>query len=161
MIRLYGHLIKVKYILQNGKNKSIGITFSAFDLFHAGHVAMLKEASELCDYLIVGLQIDPSIERPEKNSPIQSVFERYVQLKGCVYIDEIIPYTYEREVEDILLTYPINTRFIGEEYRELNFTGKNICESKGITIHYNSRKHTFSSSGLRKRIRDYENKDRQ
>ena len=94
MIRLYGHLIKVKYILQNGKNNSIGITFSAFDLFHAGHVAMLKEASELCDYLIVGLQIDPSIERPEKNSPIQSVFERYVQLKGFVYIDEIIPYTY-------------------------------------------------------------------
>lgn len=149
--------MKVKYILQNErKSKSIGITFSAFDLFHAGHVAMLKEASELCDYLIVGLQIDPSIERPEKNSPIQSVFERYVQLKGCIYIDEIIPYTYEREVEDILLTYPINVRFIGEEYRDKNFTGKAICESKDIHIHYNNRKHTFSSSGLRKRISDYE-----
>lgn len=137
------------------KNNSIvGITFSAFDLFHAGHVAMLKEAAELCDYLIVGLQIDPSAERSEKNKPIQSVFERYVQLKGCKYIDEIIPYTSEREVIDILLTYRVDIRFIGEEYINKEFTGKDICEERNIAIHYNSRKHTFSSSGLRKRIQN-------
>lgn len=134
--------------------KTIGITFSAFDLFHAGHVAMLKEAHQQCDYLIVGLQTDPSIERVNKNKPIQSVFERYIQLQGCKYIDEIIPYTYEFEVEDILLTYPINVRFIGEEYRNKEFTGKSICEEKGIDIVYNSRKHSFSSSGLRNRIKN-------
>lgn len=135
-------------------NNIVGITFSAFDLFHAGHVAMLKEAAELCDYLIVGLQIDPSAERSEKNKPIQSVFERYVQLKGCRYIDEIIPYTSEREVIDILLTYRVDIRFIGEEYLNKDFTGKDICEERNIAIHYNSRKHTFSSSGLRKRIQN-------
>ena len=131
---------------------NVGITFSAFDLFHAGHVAMLKDAKEHCNYLVVGLQIDPALDRPEKNSPIQSVFERYVQLKGCSCIDEIIPYDKETEVEDILLTYNVDVRFIGEEYREKPFTGKQICEEKGIDIHYNSRKHSFSSSGLRKRI---------
>lgn len=130
----------------------IGITFSAFDLFHAGHVAMLKEAKQHCDYLIVGLQIDPSLERDTKNKPIQSVFERYVQLNGSIYVDEIIPYATEAEVCDILLTYDIDIRFIGEEYKELNFTGKQICEEHDIRIHYNERKHSFSSSGLRKRI---------
>ena len=133
---------------------NVGITFSAFDLFHAGHVAMLKDAKEHCSYLVVGLQIDPSLDRPEKNAPIQSVFERYVQLKGCSYIDEIIPYLKETEVEDILLTYNIDVRFIGEEYKDKYFTGKQICEDKGIEIHYNSRKHSFSSSGLRKRIQE-------
>ena len=94
---------------------TVGITFSSFDLFHSGHVAMLKEASENCNYLIVGLQTDPTIDRPEKNKPIQSVFERYVQLKGCSYIDEIIPYATEQDLMDILLTYTLNRRFIGEE----------------------------------------------
>lgn len=134
-------------------NKEIGITYSAFDLLHAGHIAMLKEAKELCNHLIVGLQIDPTIERPTKNKPIQSVFERYVQLKGCRYVDEIIPYMYESEVEDILLTYHIKYRFIGEEYRNVDFTGKKLCIEQGISIIYNSRKHSFSSSGLRKRIK--------
>ena len=129
-----------------------GITFSSFDLFHSGHVAMLKEARQNCDYLIVGLQTDPTLDRPEKNQPIQSVFERYVQLEGCKYIDEIIPYATEQDLVDILLTYNINVRFVGEEYKTKEFTGKQICVDKGIEIYYNSRQHSFSTSGLRKRI---------
>jgi glycerol-3-phosphate cytidylyltransferase len=142
----------------NNKRYKIGITFSAFDLFHAGHVAMLKEAKEWCDYLIVGLQIDPSLERSDKNTPIQSVFERYVQLKGSRYIDEIIPYANEQEVLDILLTYDINVRFIGEEYINADFTGKQLCEELGIELYYNKRQHSFSSSGLRKKIQQTQNK---
>ena len=130
----------------------VGITFSAFDLFHSGHVAMLKEAKSSCDYLIVGLQTDPTIDRPEKNKPIQSVFERYVQLEGCKYINEIIPYATEQDLIDILLTYKIDVRFIGEEYRKVDFTGKQICVDKDIEIYYNKRQHSFSTSGLRKRI---------
>ena len=129
-----------------------GITFSSFDLFHSGHVAMLKEAKANCDFLIVGLQTDPTIDRPEKNKPIQSVFERYVQLKGCKYIDQIIPYATEQDIIDILLTYQINTRFIGEEYRSKEYTGKELCVDKGIEIYYNKRQHSFSTSELRKRI---------
>jgi len=132
----------------------VGITFSAFDLLHAGHVIMLKEAAEHCDYLIVGLQIDPSIDRSSKNKPIQSVFERYTQLKGCAYVDEIIPYEHENELLDILLSYKLDIRFIGEEYQsKIDFTGKQVCEEKHIKIHYNSRKHSFSSSGLRNKIK--------
>jgi glycerol-3-phosphate cytidylyltransferase len=133
-------------------NMKTGITFSAFDLFHSGHVAMLKEARNKCDYLMVGLQTDPTIDRPEKNKPIQSVFERYVQLEGCKYIDEIIPYATEQDLIDILLTYNINVRFIGEEYKTKEFTGKQLCVDKGIELYYNKRQHSFSTSGLRKRI---------
>ena len=129
-----------------------GITFSSFDLFHSGHVAMLKEAKANCDFLIVGLQTDPTIDRPEKNKPIQSVFERYVKLEGCKYIDQIIPYATEQDIIDILLTYQINTRFIGEEYRSKEYTGKELCVDKGIEIYYNKRQHSFSTSELRKRI---------
>ena len=129
-----------------------GITFSSFDLFHSGHVAMLKEARANCDYLMVGLQTDPTLDRPEKNEPIQSVFERYVQLEGCKYIDEIIPYATEQDLLDILLTYDVNKRFIGEEYRTKDFTGKQLCVDKSIEIYYNKRQHSFSTSGLRKRI---------
>ena len=129
-----------------------GITFSSFDLFHSGNVAMLKEAKANCDFLIVGLQTDPTIDRPEKNKPIQSVFERYVQLEGCKYIDQIIPYATEQDIIDILLTYQINTRFIGEEYRSKEYTGKELCVDKGIEIYYNKRQHSFSTSELRKRI---------
>tara|TARA_B100000900_G_scaffold416205_1_gene450036 strand:- start:1305 stop:1712 length:408 start_codon:yes stop_codon:yes gene_type:complete len=129
-----------------------GITFSSFDLFHSGHVAMLKEAKANCDFLIVGLQTDPTIDRPEKNKPIQSVFERYVQLEGCKYIDQIIPYATEQDIIDILLTYQITTRFIGEEYRSKDYTGKELCVDKGIEIYYNKRQHSFSTSELRKRI---------
>ena len=130
----------------------IGFTASAFDLFHSGHVAMDKEARANCDYMIVGLQTDPTIDRPEKNKPIQSVFERYVQLEGCKYIDEIIPYATEQDLLDILLTYKIDVRFIGEEYKTKDFTGKQLCVDKDIEICYNSRQHSFSTSSLRKRI---------
>jgi len=133
-------------------SKIIGITFSSFDLLHAGHVVMLEEAKNQCDYLIACLQTDPTIDRPEKNKPIQTVFERYVQLRGCKYVDQIIPYTTEKEVEDILLTYPINKRFIGEEYKDKDFTGRQLCIDKNIEIVYNNRKHSFSTSSLRKRI---------
>jgi glycerol-3-phosphate cytidylyltransferase len=102
--------------------------------------------------MIVGLQTDPTIDRPEKNKPVQSVFERYVQLEGCKYIDQIIPYETEKDLIDVLLTYQIDTRFIGEEYKDLDFTGKQICIDKGIEIYYNKRQHSFSTSGLRKRI---------
>lgn len=132
----------------------VGITFSAFDLLHTGHIVMLKEAKNHCDYLIAGLQVDPSLERPDKNKPIQTLFERYVQLSGCSYVDEVVPYVAESEINDILLSYPINIRFIGEEYRDKPFTGKDICKSANINIFYNTRKHSFSSSSLRKRIQD-------
>jgi glycerol-3-phosphate cytidylyltransferase len=132
----------------------IGITFSCFDLFHAGHVAMLREAKTRCDYLIVGLQTDPTIDRPEKNRPIQTVFERYVQLQACKYIDEIIPYATEKDVEDILRTYRLDVRIIGEDYAGKEFTGKQICVDRNVEIYYNSRKHSFSTSELRQRVHE-------
>lgn len=131
----------------------IGITFSAFDLFHTGHVIMLKEAKQHCDYLIVGLQSDPSIDRPNtKNKPVQSLFERYEQLLACKYVDQIIPYTTEKEVLDIMLSYPISVRIIGEEYRDKEFSGKEICQARNIELVFNSRQHTFSTTELRTRI---------
>ena len=130
----------------------VGITFSSFDLFHSGHVAMLKEAKSNCDHLMVGVQTDPTIDRPEKNKPIQSVFERYVQLEGCKYIDQIVPYATEKEIEDILLTYKIDRRFIGEEYKTKEFTGKQLCVDNDIELYYNKRQHSFSTTNLRTRI---------
>ena len=138
------------------KPKKIGITFSTFDLFHAGHVKMLEEAKTVCDYLIVGLQLDPSIDRPEKNAPSQSVIERYIQLKGSKHVDEIIPYVREKDLEDILKSFRIDVRIIGEEYREKEFTGRDYCAKKGIEIYYNSRDHRFSSSGLRSQVKESE-----
>ena len=134
----------------------VGITFSTFDLFHAGHVKMLEEAKRQCDYLIVGLQLDPSINRPEKNAPSQSIIERYIQLKGSKHIDEIVPYVTEQDLEDILKAFKIDLRIIGEEYKEKNFTGKDYCREKEIEIYYNSRDHRFSSSGLRKHVKKAE-----
>ena len=134
----------------------IGFTASAWDLLHAGHVQMLREAKQQCDYLIVGLQTDPTIDRPEKNSPIQTVVERYTQLKGVKYIDEIIPYATERDLEDILTMYHIDVRILGEEYREKEFTGKDICRKRGIELFFNKRDHRFSSSDLRKRVAEKE-----
>ena len=131
----------------------VGITFSAFDLLHAGHVMMLKEAKKQCDYLIVGLQLDPSIVRPNKNVPSQSIIERYIQLKGSKYVDEIIPYVLEQDVEDILQTFKIDVRIIGDEYKTIDFTGKEYCKEKGIEIHYNSREHRFSSTEIRTRLK--------
>ena len=133
----------------------VGITFSTFDLLHAGHIAMLREAKSKCDYLIVGLQSDPTIDRPDtKNSPIQTMFERYLQLKAVEYVDEVVPYQTERDLEDILETLPINIRILGEEYRDKDFTGKDICRKRDIELHFNKREHRFSSSDLRKRVCD-------
>ena len=135
------------------KDFKIGITFSTFDLFHAGHVKMLEEAKSQCDYLIVGLQLDPSIDRPEKNSPSQSIIERYIQLKGSKYVNEIVPYVFEKDLEDILRSFKLDVRIIGEEYKKKPFTGRAYCEEMGIKIYYNSRDHRFSSSGLRKQVK--------
>ena len=129
-----------------------GITFSAFDLLHAGHIKMLEEAKRQCDYLIVGLQIDPSIDRAEKNSPSQTVVERYIQLKGCRFVDEIIPYRTEQDLEDILHSFDVHVRIIGEEYKGVSFTGRDYCEQKGIELYYNKRDHRFSSTLLRKNV---------
>ena len=124
-----------------------GFTCGAFDLLHAGHIVMLKEAKDNCDYLIVGLQTDPSIDRQEKNQPVQSVYERYMQLQAVKYVDEIIPYDTEQSLIDLLESTEIHLRFVGEDYVERDFTGKGLHE-----IYYTNRQHSFSSSGLRKRV---------
>jgi glycerol-3-phosphate cytidylyltransferase len=134
----------------------VGITFSTFDLFHAGHIKMLEEARSKCDYLIIGLQLDPSIDRPEKNKPTQSIVERYVQVRSCKYIDEVVPYVTEQDLIDILSSFKIDLRIIGEEYNGKEFTGKDYCIKKGIQIYYNKRDHRFSSSSLRKQVSDAE-----
>ena len=130
----------------------IGFTCSTFDLLHAGHVMMLREAKTVCDYLIVGLQTDPAIDRPEKNSPVQTLVERYIQLQAIEYVDEIVPYQTEQDLEDILNMFPINVRILGEEYKNGKFTGRAICSKRGIELYYNKRDHRFSSSDLRKRV---------
>ena len=135
----------------------VGFTASTFDLCHAGHVQMLREAKEQCDYLICGLQVDPSQDRAEKNAPIQTVVERYTQLKAVKYVDEIIPYGTEKDLEDILTMYNIDVRILGEEYRDKDFTGKDICRRRDIDLHFNKRDHRFSSSDLRKRVAEREN----
>ena len=134
----------------------VGITFGAFDLFHAGHIKMLEEAKSRCDFLIVGLQLDPSIDRPKKNKPTQTIVERYVQGRSCKYIDEIIPYITEQDLIDILSSFKIDLRIIGEEYQDKGFTGKEYCKKKGIEIYYNKREHRFSSSSLRKQVSNSE-----
>ena len=130
----------------------VGFTCSTFDLLHAGHVQMLRDAKDQCDYLICGLQVDPSLDRKEKNSPIQTIVERYTQLKAVKYVDEIIPYASEKDLEDILELYTIDVRILGEEYKEKDFTGKDICKKRGIALYFNKREHRFSSSDLRKRV---------
>jgi glycerol-3-phosphate cytidylyltransferase len=129
-----------------------GFTCSTFDLFHAGHVMMLKESKAQCDYLIVGLQTDPTLDRPEKNKPVQTVFERFVQLNACVYVDEVVVYATEKELRDILLSYPIDVRIIGDEYAHKTFTGQEL----DIEIYFNKRKHSFSTTELRQRVIDAE-----
>jgi len=129
----------------------IGFTAGAFDLLHAGHVLMLQEAAEQCDYLIVGLHTDPTIDRPDtKNRPIQSVFERYVQLKALSVVNEIIPYETEQDLLTLLSTMNIDVRIIGEDYVDKEFTGSDLP----IYVYYNSRNHNLSTSELRKRIKD-------
>lgn len=132
--------------------KPVGFTCSTFDLLHAGHILMLAECKQVCDYLIVGVQSDPSIDRPgTKNKPVQSIVERYVQLSAVKFVDEIIVYNTEKDLEDMLMFLPISVRIIGEEYKDKDFTGKQICEDRGIKIWFNSRTHRFSSSELRQR----------
>jgi glycerol-3-phosphate cytidylyltransferase len=138
-------------------SKITGFTASTFDLLHAGHILMLAEAKSQCDYLIIGLQTNPSIDRPDtKNKPVQSIVERYVQLNAVKYVDEIIVYETERDLEDLLMFLPLNVRFIGEEYHGKDFTGKQICVDRNIDIIYNSRTHRFSSTELRQRTYQYE-----
>ena len=132
--------------------KPVGFTCSTFDLLHAGHILMLAECKQVCDYLIVGVQSDPTIDRPgTKNKPVQSIVERYVQLSAVKFVDEIIIYNTEKDLEDMLMFLPLAVRIIGEEYKDKEFTGKKICEDRGIKIWYNSRTHRFSSSELRQR----------
>tara|TARA_R110000803_G_scaffold24748_1_gene59404 strand:+ start:3403 stop:3816 length:414 start_codon:yes stop_codon:yes gene_type:complete len=133
--------------------KVVGFTCSSFDLLHAGHVAMLRDAKAHCDYLICGLQVDPSIDRDNKNSPVQTVVERYSQLNAVGYVDEIIPYVTEQDLEDILAMYQIDLRILGDEYRDKDFTGKDICRKRGIQLYFNERSHRFSSSDLRQRVK--------
>ena len=133
---------------------TVGFTCSTFDLFHAGHVMMLRDAKDQCDHLIVGLQTDPTIDRPHKNKPVQSVFERFIQLNACVYVDEVVVYATEKELRDILLSYPIDVRILGEEYAGKEFTGHDI----EMKYYFNSRKHSFSTTELRQRVIDAEGK---
>lgn len=135
----------------------IGITFSTFDLLHAGHIAMLSEAKNHCDYLICGLQTDPTIDRPDtKNHPVQSIVERQIQLNACRFVDEVVVYQTERDLVDLLLILPIDVRILGVEYEHKEFTGRQECIERGIELIFNSRDHSFSSSSLRKRVTQLE-----
>lgn len=130
----------------------VGFTASTFDLLHAGHIAMLREAKSVCDYLICGLQVDPTSDRPKKNQPVQSIVERQAQLAAIKYVDEVIIYCTESDLCDIINMYPIDVRILGEEYRDKDFTGKDECRKRGIQLYFNKRDHRFSSSDLRKRV---------
>jgi glycerol-3-phosphate cytidylyltransferase len=142
---------KIKDLKNEGKK--IGITFSQFDLLHSGHIAMLAEAKNHCDYLIAGLQTDASIDRPDtKNAPIQSIVERQIQLAACRYVDEVVVYTTEADLCDLLLILPVDVRILGDEYRNQDFTGREECGLRDIELVFNERSHSFSSSSLRKRV---------
>jgi glycerol-3-phosphate cytidylyltransferase len=146
---------KVKDLKVEGKK--IGIVFSAFDMFHAGHIAMLSEAKNHCDYLICGLQTDPTIDRPEtKNKPVQSIVERQIQLAACRYVDEIVVYQTEQDLRDLLLILPVDVRILGVEYADKHFSGLDECYQRNIELIFNSRDHSFSSSSLRKRVAEAE-----
>jgi glycerol-3-phosphate cytidylyltransferase len=134
----------------------IGFTASAFDLLHAGHIAMLREAKSQCDYLICGLHVDPSLDRMEKNTPVQSTVERYTQLSAVKYVDEVVPYLYEKELTEILTSYKIDVRILGDEYKDVEFTGRELCDRLGIRLYFNSRDHDYSTSDLRTRIHSAE-----
>lgn len=148
-------LNKIKDLKKQGLK--IGITFSTFDLLHSGHIAMLAEAKNHCDYLIAGLQTDPTLDRPDtKNKPVQSIVERQISLGACRYVDEIVVYETEKDLIDLLLTLPIDVRILGVEYEDTNFTGRNEGTGRGIQHVFNKRDHSFSSSSLRKRVSEAE-----
>ena len=145
---IFNHIKQLK-----SEGKKIGITFSTFDMLHAGHIAMLSEAKNHCDYLICGLQTDPTIDRPDtKNKPIQSVVERQIQLAACRYVDEVVVYQTEQDLCDLLLILPVDVRILGVEYQNKDFSGHDECYHRGIEIVFNGRDHSFSSSSLRKRV---------
>lgn len=141
-------------------NIIIGITCSTFDLLHAGHIIMLEECKKYCDYLICALQVDPTIDRPNKNKPIQSIVERYIQLDAVQHVNKIIPYSTEEELITILSSLDLDVRIIGEEYKDTDFTGKDVCIKRGIKIVYNKRDHDFSTTSLRERIYEQESTKR-
>jgi glycerol-3-phosphate cytidylyltransferase len=149
---------KVKELKDKGLK--IGITFSQFDLLHAGHIAMLAEAKNHCDYLIAGLQNNAQWDRPQKNAPIQSLVERQIQLSAVRFVDEIVVYNTEKDLEDILLTLPLDVRILGVEYMQSEFTGRAICEKRKIQLVFNGRDHSFSSTNLRERVWQAENQKR-
>ena len=149
---ILSHLNRLYAYGWNLMSDKIGFTCSTFDLLHAGHIAMLRESREQCDYLICGIQTDPTIDRPEKNKPVQTLVERWTQLQGVKYVDEIIPYQTEQDLEDILKLFRIDVRIIGEEYKDGKFTGRATCAARGIEIYFNKRDHRFSSTDLRKRV---------
>jgi glycerol-3-phosphate cytidylyltransferase len=145
---IFNHIKKLK-----SEGKKIGITFSTFDMLHAGHIAMLSEAKNHCDYLICGLQTDPTIDRPDtKNRPIQSIVERQIQLAACRYVDEVVVYQTEQDLVDLLLILPVDVRILGVEYQHVSFSGMEECGMRGIELVFNGRDHSFSSSSLRKRV---------
>ena len=145
---IFNHIRKLK---EDGKK--IGITFSTFDMLHAGHIAMLAEAKNHCDYLICGLQTDPTIDRPDtKNAPVQSIVERQIQLAACRYVDEVVVYQTEQDLVDLLLILPLDIRVLGVEYQDKEFTGREECYMRNIELIFNGRDHSFSSSSLRKRV---------
>lgn len=150
---------KIKELKEQGLK--IGITFSTFDLLHAGHIAMLAEAKNHCDYLIAGLQTDPTIDRADtKNKPIQSIVERQIQLAAVKYVDEVVVYQTEQDLVDLLLILPVDVRILGVEYEKKDFTGRKECLQRNIELIFNSRDHSFSSSSLRKRVADAQIMDR-
>jgi glycerol-3-phosphate cytidylyltransferase len=142
------------------QGKVIGLTASSFDLLHAGHITMLAEAKTHCDYLIAALQVDPTVDRPEKNLPAQSIIERQIQLGAVRYVDEVIVYHTEQDLENLLRILPIHKRILGVEYQDREFTGRQICIDRGISLVYNSRPHNLSSSELRRRIHQIESSQR-
>ena len=149
---IFNHIKQLK-----AEGKKIGITFSTFDMLHAGHIAMLSEAKNHCDYLICGLQTDPTIDRPDtKNRPIQSIVERQIQLAACRYVDEVVVYQTEQDLVDLLLILPVDVRILGVEYQHKNFSGYEECGVRGIELVFNGRDHSFSSSSLRKRVAEAE-----
>ena len=145
---IFNHIKQLK-----ADGKRIGITFSTFDMLHAGHIAMLSEAKNHCDYLIAGLQTDPTIDRPDtKNHPVQSIVERQIQLAACRYVDEVVVYQTEEDLIDLLLILPVDVRILGVEYKGMEFSGRDECVTRGIDLIYNGRDHSFSSSSLRRRV---------
>jgi len=145
---IFNHIRKLK-----DDGKKIGITFSTFDMLHAGHIAMLAEAKNHCDYLIAGLQTDPTIDRPDtKNHPVQSIVERQIQLAACRYVDEVVVYQTEQDLVDLLLILPLDVRVLGVEYQDKDFSGREECYMRNIELIFNGRDHSFSSSSLRKRV---------